>query len=250
MKLSAAGFLIAATFAHSVHSSGTGDVGASCKADEDCDTGLACIDEVCGEEIVVTAPRPHPRLRAYFPGIPPIRQSTPGGYIPQALIVPSNAYDQNDDGKIDCWARLTGDENARISSGQGYRKHPLTGKWTYHNGIDIDVPTGTIVTAAQSGRVKETERRHSIGEGTGNGNFVRINFDDGTQGVYLHLWTVRVRYKDTVSPGQIIGNSDDTGSSTRPHLHYSIWRQHDHNQVTDNPDNFHEPVQRYGSNCS
>ena len=228
-----------------------GEVGESCTADEDCDTGLACVAEVCAEEIVVTASRPSPpRIRPYFPQdrTPPSYNNSP---VFPNLIFPSNPYDQDDDGAIDCWTSLTGDNSAYISSGEGYRTHPITGKKNdYHNGIDIAVPTGTIVYAAQTGSIVEVEDGHSKGEGTGNGNFVRINYDDGTQGVYLHLWTVSVSTGDTVSPGDIIATSDNTGSSTAAHLHYSIWREHNHDGDTEDPDNFYDPAERYGGVCS
>lgn len=238
-------------FTPPIQSALASEVGEPCSTDADCGTGLACVAEVCAEEIVVTAPRPSPpRVRPFFPPntAPPNYSNIPT--FPD-LTFPSNPYDQDDDGTIDCWSSLTGDNSAGITSGVGYRTHPITGKKNdYHNGIDIAVSTGTIVQAAQSGTIVEIEDGHSIGKGTGNGNFVRINYDDGTQGVYLHLWTVSVSGGDRVSPGRIIATSDDTGNSTRPHLHYSIWREHDHDGDSKDPDNFYDPAQRYSGACA
>ena len=60
-----------------------------------------------------------------------------------------------------------------------------------------------------------------------NGNFVRINYDDGTQGVYLHMQhRERVVFADDrVGAGDLIGYSNDTGRSEGPHLHYTHYNR-------------------------
>ena len=58
-----------------------------------------------------------------------------------------------------------------------------------------------------------------------NGNLVRINYDDGTQGVYLHLQhdSAVVEAGDRVFAGDHIANVNNTGRSGGNHLHYTEW---------------------------
>lgn len=250
---SAAGLLVT-LFAIPLQPSDRASEGDPCEADADCNKGLVCTSigrctREDMEEIVVTAPSPSPPTRLYLRPAPPPSLSGPPVF--PVLVIPSNAYDQDGDSRIDCWKLLAGNKSARISSPIGYRTHPLTGKRKYHNGIDIAVPTGTIVRAAQSGSVYRTFGGNDIGEGTGNGNFVRINYADGTQGVYAHLYRIRVTEGARVEPGKIIASSDDTGDSAGPHLHYSIWKKQNHAGLSpQDPKNFYNPQQRYGSNCN
>ncbi|MCY3604944.1 MAG: M23 family metallopeptidase [Gammaproteobacteria bacterium] len=205
------------------------------------------------EEIVVVAPAPRPTAtRPFFMRPAPTPPPDPTGpFLPPVIIVPTNPFDQDDDNQIDCWSLLTGDASAVISSGEGYRNHPITGDWRYHNGIDIAVASGTIVRAAQQGTIVQVVNSYRVGTGADGGNLVRINYTDGTQGVYLHLLRTAVSVGASVSPGDIVGTADDTGNSTGPHLHYSIWKKHNHiNLSALDPANFYDPEERYGSSCS
>ena len=93
-----------------------------------------------------------------------------------------------------------------------------------HNGIDLAVPTGTELRAAKNGTVIETVRKFKEGDrSTLNGNFVRIDYEDKTQGVYLHMLKVTVKDQQLVKANQVIGTSNDTGRSSGPHLHYTIY---------------------------
>ena len=139
------------------------------------------------------------------------------------------SIDRFSDSSIDCWRQLTGSPNARLSApyGESRPKGP-------HNGIDIAVPTGTPVYAAKTGVVNELEGELPVGDrSTANGNFVRIDYDDGTQGVFLHLKSVSVDTGATVKAGQKVGESNDTGSSSGPHLHYSSYKNQSDREAVD-----------------
>ena len=128
----------------------------------------------------------------------------------------------------DCWRLLTENRNPGIT---GVFREPRKGG-KFHNGLDLAVKTGTPVYAMRDGVVYEV--RGSLETGSGyidhplpKGNFVRINNDDGTQSVYLHLQ--KFKEKDLpkgtrVAAGQQIGKANNTGSSAGPHLHYTIYR--------------------------
>ena len=131
----------------------------------------------------------------------------------------------NPDFKQNCWRSLTGKPNARISSAFGYRRHPISGVTKPHNGIDIEVETGTPLYAARAGTVNRVHKGIPVGQhgGVDNGNYVRINYRDGTQGVYLHMKKVDSYLGQFVEAGQKIGTSNDTGASAGPHLHYTVY---------------------------
>lgn len=117
----------------------------------------------------------------------------------------------------DCWRDLTSMPNAAISSPYGEQRGSKT-----HNGIDIAVPTSTTVYAAKDGVVSKVEGGYPKGDKTTlNGNFVRIAYDDGTEGVYLHLLKPSVKKDWSVDAGDAVGTSNDTGSGSGPHLHYT-----------------------------
>ncbi len=104
----------------------------------------------------------------------------------------------------------------RLSSGFGRRSRPTAGASTYHKGVDWATPTGTAVYASCGGTVAKA------GWGSGYGYVVYINHPDGRQTRYGHLSKVLVSAGQTVTQGQKIALSGNTGVSTGPHLHFEI----------------------------
>ena len=104
----------------------------------------------------------------------------------------------------------------RLSSSFGRRTAPKKGASTYHKGVDWATPTGTAVVASSGGTVARA------GWGSGYGYVVYINHPDGRQTRYGHLSKVLVSAGQTVSQGQKIALSGNTGVSTGPHLHFEI----------------------------
>ncbi|WP_338243546.1 M23 family metallopeptidase [Aurantiacibacter hainanensis] len=105
---------------------------------------------------------------------------------------------------------------ARLSSRYGYRVHPLTGRGSSHQGLDLAVATGTPVSATSGGRVVVA------GWSGGYGLLVTIDHGGGVETRYGHLSAVSVRPGDIIEDGQMIGRSGSTGRSTGPHVHYEI----------------------------
>lgn len=103
-----------------------------------------------------------------------------------------------------------------ITSTFGYRDAPTAGASSYHKGIDIAVPTGTAVVSAANGTVTTASYQSAAG------NFIMVSHGNGTYTVYMHLSSINVSAGQTVSQGQVIGYSGNTGVSTGPHLHFGI----------------------------
>lgn len=104
-----------------------------------------------------------------------------------------------------------------ISSGFGYRVHPIFGTTKYHSGLDIAAALGTTITAAAGGTVQISEYSSSYG------NYCVIYHSNGTTTLYAHMNSLPiVSVGETVTAGQAIGYVGSTGWSTGPHLHFEI----------------------------
>ena len=109
---------------------------------------------------------------------------------------------------------------AEMSSGFGYRVHPITGEMLLHAGVDFRAPVGTPIRSAGSGLI--TDMRY----GDGYGWFVRIQHERGFETVYAHMsaFADGLTPGKTVMRGDTIGYVGSTGSSTGAHLHFEILR--------------------------
>jgi len=85
-----------------------------------------------------------------------------------------------------------------------------------HPGLDIAVPVGTLVRASGGATVNQ------VGEDPEYGFFVLLDHPEGFQSMYGHLSRIIVTAGATVSRGEVIGLSGNTGRSTAPHLHFEI----------------------------
>jgi murein DD-endopeptidase MepM/ murein hydrolase activator NlpD len=90
------------------------------------------------------------------------------------------------------------------------------GRDAVHPGLDIAVPVGTLVRASGGGTVNQ------VGEDPEYGFFVLLDHPDGYQSMYGHLSRIIVPAGASVSQGEVIGLSGNTGQSTAPHLHFEI----------------------------
>ena len=103
-----------------------------------------------------------------------------------------------------------------VTSKHGYRRHPVTGRYQHHEGIDFRAATGTRVYASKAGRVIFAGRKG------GYGKIVGIEHENDFTTWYGHLSRIRVKNGETVHQGKVIGLSGNTGISTGPHLHFEI----------------------------
>lgn len=103
-----------------------------------------------------------------------------------------------------------------ISSPMEYRIHPITGVYHLHSGIDIPAAMGTTIYAAYDGQVAWNNYNYSAG------NWIGIDHGDGLYTIYMHMSGFLVKEGDYVKKGDPIGLVGSTGSSTGPHLHFSV----------------------------
>jgi len=107
-------------------------------------------------------------------------------------------------------------DRLHITSGFGYRVHPILGTRMFHSGIDYRGSVGTPVYAVADGIVVQS----SYGED--NGNHIAIKHSDDSQSWYLHLSQRSVGAGQRVRGRQIIGKVGNTGRSSGAHLHFAI----------------------------
>ncbi|MFI0780807.1 M23 family metallopeptidase [Streptomyces sp. NPDC021212] len=94
--------------------------------------------------------------------------------------------------------------------------------WAHnHSGQDFVVPSGTSVRAVHTGVVVKAGP-YGAGDGPAYGNAIVIKHDDNTYSQYAHLSRIDVRIGQSVTTGQHIALSGNTGNTTGPHLHFEI----------------------------
>jgi len=107
--------------------------------------------------------------------------------------------------------------NGKINSDyQLERPHPThKGVVRPHRALDIKNPEGGQVVSAGDGTVRD------VGSSGDLGNHVRIDYDNGYRGVYGHT-APSVKPGQRVRSGDPVGNTDLTGATSGPHVHYEV----------------------------
>ena len=129
-----------------------------------------------------------------------------------------------------------------ITAGFGW--YSPGGYSSWHSGTDIGVSIGTQVFSAASGTVIRAvtvtsdpngpytsagykDHSYSTANGLGYGNYIMVDHGVGSDGnrlytLYGHLSSVNVSVGQTVTQGQVIGYSGNTGNSYGAHLHFEV----------------------------
>ncbi len=103
-----------------------------------------------------------------------------------------------------------------VSSGFGWRIHPIYGNSRLHTGWDMNASCGEPIVAGAAGRV------FFSGWKGGYGNTVMIDHGGGLATLYAHQSATGVVYDEQVVTGQVIGWIGTTGTSTACHLHWEV----------------------------
>ena len=106
--------------------------------------------------------------------------------------------------------------NGEVTSGFGYRMHPIFHVRKMHTGVDISAGMGTPIKAAAAGTVIFAGWRGGYGQA------VIISHGNGLATLYAHQSKLLVSVGDKVKRGEVIGKVGSTGYSTGPHLHFEV----------------------------
>ena len=106
----------------------------------------------------------------------------------------------------------------RTSKFNPKRMHPVLKRVMPHNGTDFGAPAGTPIGATAPGTIS------FIGMAGRSGNLVKVKHDGGYESGYAHMsrFVPGLKVGDRVERMQVVGYCGSTGSSTAPHLHFSI----------------------------
>ena len=126
-------------------------------------------------------------------------------------------YDKEGKSLARAFTRTPLSKSYRISSPfNPKRVHPVTGRIGPHNGTDFATPTGTRVLSTGDGIVVR------VGNHPFAGRYIDIQHGGQYKTRYLHLHRILVRRGESVSRGQAIALSGNSGRSTGPHLHFEL----------------------------
>jgi murein DD-endopeptidase MepM/ murein hydrolase activator NlpD len=108
--------------------------------------------------------------------------------------------------------------HGNITNRFGPAKHPFTGGWYLHKGIDIAWGYGVPIVATANGKIQKIDN-----DPMGLGWYVVLRHNYGFHTRYGHLDRIIAKKGQEVRRGQIIGYMGNSGLSTGPHLHYEVW---------------------------
>lgn len=117
-----------------------------------------------------------------------------------------------------------------VTSGFGWRTHPIYKTQEFHPGMDFAAEQGTPIYSTGDGLVEVADNLAQ-----GYGNHVVINHGFGYQTLYGHMSRIKAKVGQKVKRGELIGYVGSTGLSTAPHVHYEVIK----NNEKVNPINFY-----------
>lgn len=92
-----------------------------------------------------------------------------------------------------------------------------------HSGVDFRASVGTPVKSMADGTVIDVGNTDTSCKNASFGKFVFIKYNNGLASTYGHLSLIKASKGQKVSRGDIVGYSGNTGYSTAPHLHVSLY---------------------------
>ena len=103
------------------------------------------------------------------------------------------------------------------------RNAGVYGGRAYHPGVDFGVPSGSQVMAPLAGTVRATGNTDAVAGCFSWGKWTLIDHANGLSTLYAHQSVQSVVAGQRVATGEVIGYSGNTGYSTGPHLHFTVY---------------------------
>ncbi len=115
--------------------------------------------------------------------------------------------------------------NPIITQRFGYTAFAASGAYNgnQHNGLDLGAPVGTPIYAPLSGRVRSVGNTDIVPGCYSWGKWILIDHPNGLSSMFAHQSQVAVSVGQEVKTGDIVGYVGNTGYSTGPHLHYTLY---------------------------
>ncbi|PFG54375.1 murein DD-endopeptidase [Marinobacter sp. LV10R520-4] len=133
------------------------------------------------------------------------------------LFDDGNYYNATGESVLLAFLRWPTEKRFRISSPfSPDRLHPITGRRSPHNGVDLAAPFGTSIVSTGDGVVSR------VGNHPFAGRYIDINHSGTFETRYLHLSKVLVKRGQRIKRGQKIALTGNSGRSTGPHLHFEF----------------------------
>jgi len=111
----------------------------------------------------------------------------------------------------------------KITSAYGQRIHPLGHYLKFHNGLDIRASVGDPIKSPYGGKILAKGDSDQFCRGGAYGKWLVVDHENNLATMYAHLSSIRVAPNQTVKEGETIAYAGNTGYSTGPHLHFSIF---------------------------
>lgn len=166
-------------------------------------------DEPAGSQPVPSEPEPS----APEPDEPALVTATAQEYTDDGIKLPKNvSFAFYELGLSETAVPVSGS----VTSGFGYRDHPVSGTNEFHLALDIGAEEGTEIGAFADGVVEY------IGTSDEFGNYLKIDHDNHVASFYAHCSKLLVHKGDQVTCGQTVALVGQTGNATGPHLHLTI----------------------------
>lgn len=103
-----------------------------------------------------------------------------------------------------------------LSSGFGYREHPLEGEDKFHYGVDLAAEEGTDIVCFADGTVT------AVGESSSYGKYCTVAHENGCSTLYAHCARITASSGAEVRRGEKIAEVGSTGMATGAHLHFEL----------------------------
>lgn len=103
-----------------------------------------------------------------------------------------------------------------MTSGFGWREHPVSGRETFHYGVDLAADEGEDIRCFADGTVGIVANSVELGK------YLTVHHENGVITLYAHCSRITVSPGEAVRRGDKLAEAGSTGNATGTHLHFEI----------------------------